>query len=91
MYTKLTSMTSITYPELRTLLVKSEPGSVMEDLQLMDEEIENILQSPDIQLLWDSLRKPITQQSIGEEGRPPIGLIQRLLMELKKRGVLNEK
>ena len=57
-------MTSITYPELRTLLVKSEPGAVMEDLQLMDEEIENILQSPDIQLLWHSLKRLIAQHYI---------------------------
>ena len=90
MYTKLASMTSITYPELRTLLVKSEPDAVMEDLQLMDEEIESILQSPDIQLLWDSLKKLIVQHYIGEEGRPPFSLIQRLLMELKIRGVLND-
>ena len=74
MYTKLTSMTSITYPELRTLLVKSElvksePGVGM------DEEFEKLLQSPDIQLLWDSLRNLITQHSIEEEGRPPISLI----------------
>ena len=52
MYTKLASMTSITYPELRTLLVKSEPDAIMEDS--MDEE--NLLQSPDIQLLWNSLK-----------------------------------
>ena len=92
-YTKLASMTSITYPELRTLLVKSElvksePGVGMDEL--MDEEFEKLLQSPDIQLLWDSLRNLITQHSIGEEGQPPFSLIQRLLVELKNRGILNE-
>ena len=53
----------------------------------MDEEIENLLQSPIIQLLWNSLRELITQHYIGEEGRPPFNLVHHLLVELKNWGV----
>ena len=77
MHNKLASMTSIKYSELRTLLVKSKPDVVKEmgylpeistaaDLDTVD-GIKTLLESSNVPLICDSLRKYIVQYSTKEK------------------------
>ena len=89
---KLTALPSITYPELRKLLVLKTPELLVQQIDFTDDGIiTGIGEEEDDLDVWKTLRQTIGQHRDKEKGRHPEEFIHSVIDELQRRKIINDE